>query len=156
MKKEFDFDDIGKRTPYLTPEHYFEEMQDKVIMAVKKENHKKMAIKWIAISSFAAAAIIAMWIFLPFNKETKTEKETIVALTTKAPKVIDTTHTQNVISVSVKKSEVQKQHISAKRQETDSKKENISINNGGDWIEQLSDEDLNELTTLYDNDILLI
>ena len=36
MKKEFDFDDIGKRTPYLTPEHYFEEMQDKVIMAVKK------------------------------------------------------------------------------------------------------------------------
>ena len=27
MKKEFDFDDIGKKTPYRVPEGFFEEMQ---------------------------------------------------------------------------------------------------------------------------------
>ena len=27
MKKEFDFDDIGKKTPYRVPEGFFDEMQ---------------------------------------------------------------------------------------------------------------------------------
>ena len=31
MKKDFDFDDIGKRTPYRTPEGFFEDVQRKVM-----------------------------------------------------------------------------------------------------------------------------
>lgn len=27
MNKEFDFDDIGKKTPYRTPDNFFEDMQ---------------------------------------------------------------------------------------------------------------------------------
>lgn len=30
MKKEFDFDDIGKKTPYRVPEGFFDEMQRNV------------------------------------------------------------------------------------------------------------------------------
>ena len=29
MKKDFDFDDIGKRTPYTTPDGFFEDVQRK-------------------------------------------------------------------------------------------------------------------------------
>ena len=31
MDKEFDFDDIGKKTPYRTPDNFFEDMQQKVM-----------------------------------------------------------------------------------------------------------------------------
>ena len=31
MKKDFDFDDIGKRTPYTTPDGFFEDVQRKVM-----------------------------------------------------------------------------------------------------------------------------
>lgn len=31
MDKEFDFDRIGKKVPYRTPEHFFEEMQQEVM-----------------------------------------------------------------------------------------------------------------------------
>ena len=30
MKKDFDFDDIGKKTPYRVPEGFFDEMQREV------------------------------------------------------------------------------------------------------------------------------
>ena len=30
MKKEFDFDDIGKKTPYRVPEGFFDEMHRKL------------------------------------------------------------------------------------------------------------------------------
>ena len=31
MNKEFDFDDIGKKTPYSTHDNYFEDKQQKVM-----------------------------------------------------------------------------------------------------------------------------
>ena len=31
MNKEFDFDDIGKKPPYRTPDNFFEDMQQKVM-----------------------------------------------------------------------------------------------------------------------------
>lgn len=30
MNKEFDFDDIGKKTPYRTPDNFFEDMQQRL------------------------------------------------------------------------------------------------------------------------------
>ena len=37
MNKEFDFDDIGKKTPYRTPDNFFEDMQP-----VTPKKQKKM------------------------------------------------------------------------------------------------------------------
>ncbi len=31
MDKDFDFDNIGKRTPYRTPDNFFEETQRKIL-----------------------------------------------------------------------------------------------------------------------------
>ena len=48
MNKEFDFDDIGKKTPYRTPDNFFEDMQQKVFS-----------------TAIAAAAILAGVLFVP-------------------------------------------------------------------------------------------
>ena len=38
MKKDFDFDDIGKRTPYRTPDGFFEDVQRKVMERAEWSN----------------------------------------------------------------------------------------------------------------------
>lgn len=41
MKKDFDFDDIGKRTPYRTPEGFFEDVQRKVMERAGLKQQRK-------------------------------------------------------------------------------------------------------------------
>ena len=48
MKKDFDFDDIGKRTPYTTPDGFFEDVQRKVMertgVKQQRKSHKLVEI----------------------------------------------------------------------------------------------------------------
>ena len=48
MKKDFDFDDIGKRTPYRTPDGFFEDVQRKVMeragVKQQRKSHTKLII----------------------------------------------------------------------------------------------------------------
>ena len=60
MKKEFDFDDIGKKTPYRVPEGFFDEMQRNVrkhTYGSKPAGHRL----WITVS--AGIAIAAALVF---------------------------------------------------------------------------------------------
>ena len=41
MDKDFDFDNIGKRTPYRTPDNFFEETQRKILERTVGEQRKK-------------------------------------------------------------------------------------------------------------------
>lgn len=43
MKKDFDFDDIGKKTPYRVPEGFFDEMQREVQNALMLTNRQIVA-----------------------------------------------------------------------------------------------------------------
>ena len=55
MKKEFDFDDIGKKTPYRVPEGFFEEMQRNVrkrTYGSRSPGHRL----WITVSTGVAIA----------------------------------------------------------------------------------------------------
>ena len=65
MKKEFDFDDIGKKTPYRVPEGFFDEMQRKVqerTCSNKPAGHRL----WITLSTSAAiAAVLVGFLFIP-------------------------------------------------------------------------------------------
>ena len=44
MDKDFDFDNIGKRTPYRTPDNFFEETQRKILERTVDEQRKKPKI----------------------------------------------------------------------------------------------------------------
>lgn len=65
MKKDFDFDDIGKRTPYRTPEGFFEDMQRKVIERTGMKQQRKSHLTLIVSTIVATAAIIAGILFIP-------------------------------------------------------------------------------------------
>ncbi len=65
MKKEFDFDDIGKKTPYRVPEGFFDEMQRNVrkhTYGGKPAGHRL----WITVSAgIAIAAALVGFLFMP-------------------------------------------------------------------------------------------
>lgn len=70
MKKEFDFDDIGKRTPYRTPENFFENMQTKVMERTGMKQQRKSHLKLIVATVVAMAAVVAGLLFIPSLQQT--------------------------------------------------------------------------------------
>ena len=65
MKKDFDFDDIGKRTPYRTPEGFFEDVQRKVMERAGLKQQRKSHTKLIISTVVAIAAVLAGILFVP-------------------------------------------------------------------------------------------
>ena len=55
MKKDFDFDDIGKRTPYSTPDGFFEDVQRKGNGTYRGETTVKSYMKLII------STVVATW-----------------------------------------------------------------------------------------------
>lgn len=70
MNKEFDFDDIGKKTPYRTPDNFFEDMQQKVMERTYGGQHRKRRLQIIFSTAVAAAAILAGVLFVPSYLQT--------------------------------------------------------------------------------------
>ena len=65
MKKDFDFDDIGKRTPYRTPDGIFEDMQRRVMERAGVKQRRKSHLKLIVSAVVTMAAILAGFLFVP-------------------------------------------------------------------------------------------
>ena len=65
MDKDFDFDNIGKRTPYRTPDNFFEETQRKILERTVGEQRKKRRLKRIIPTVIAVAAVLAGILFTP-------------------------------------------------------------------------------------------
>lgn len=67
MEKEFDFNSIGKRTPFRTPEGFFERMQAETMKRVAEEKRKKKLyrLKWGVSVALAIAAMVCGFVFFP-------------------------------------------------------------------------------------------
>ena len=65
MDKEFDFDDIGKKTPYRTPDNFFEDMQQKVMERTYGGQRRKHRLQILFSAAIAAAAVLAGVLFIP-------------------------------------------------------------------------------------------
>jgi len=65
MKKDFDFDDIGKRTPYTTPDGFFEDMQRKVMERTGMKQQRKSHMKLVISTAVAIAAMLTGLLFVP-------------------------------------------------------------------------------------------
>ena len=59
MKKDFDFDEIGKRTPYRTPEGFFENVQTKIVKRAGEEKKRRRILN-IRMGISVALAVAAM------------------------------------------------------------------------------------------------
>ncbi len=84
MKKEFDFDHIGKKMPYTTPDGFFDQLEDDIWKEVKddfqkkEEAHadasgetetspKKSRLRLVMQSALAVAASVALMIVIGMN-----------------------------------------------------------------------------------------
>ena len=65
MDKDFDFDNIGKRTPYRTPENFFDEAQHKILERTVGEQRRNRRLKRIIPAVIAVAAVLAGILFTP-------------------------------------------------------------------------------------------
>ena len=70
MNKEFDFDDIGKKTPYRTPDNFFEDMQQKVMERTYVWLLLLECLVLMFSTAVAAAAILAGVLFVPSYLQT--------------------------------------------------------------------------------------
>lgn len=71
MDKNFDFNQLGKRMPYSTPDDFFAKMQSNILDAVqdmpqkntKIKTNRRTVRKWLwPVSLSAAAAVVAMFV----------------------------------------------------------------------------------------------
>lgn len=159
MNNDFDFDKIGKTTPYLTPEGFFNDTQDKILKKVQEDRAKRRRLRIAVITVMTVAALIAGLIFIPRkygdmpdSKQLATKSFTADSEGTK--KVAkEITHIQpekeTPTRISYNSSE------KAKKASADTSVTDYNRNINDDWIEMLSDEDLNTLTALADNDEFL-
>ncbi|MEY8688177.1 hypothetical protein AB9N12_19335 [Bacteroides sp. AN502(2024)] len=82
MKKDFDFDDMGKRTPYRIPDGFFEDVQRKVMERAGVKQHRKSHMKLIISTVIAAAAVWVGFLFASSLKqadEAKTPSSNVLA-----------------------------------------------------------------------------
>lgn len=63
---EKDFDNIGKRTPYITPDGFFEDMQRKVLKRAEVKRQRKSQMRLVISAVVAMAAMLAGLIFVTF------------------------------------------------------------------------------------------
>ena len=76
MNKNFDFNEIGKRTPFRTPEGFFEKMQAETLKRVVEEKQKTKIyrLKWGVSLALATAAMLCGFLFLPNTQTPNTHQ----------------------------------------------------------------------------------
>ena len=76
MNKDFDFNEIGKRTPFRTPEGFFEKMQAETLKRVAEEKQKTKIyrLKWGVSLALATAAMLFGFLFLPSTQSPDTRQ----------------------------------------------------------------------------------
>ena len=67
MNKEFNFNEVGKRTPFRTPDGFFERMQAETLKRISEEKRKKRLyrLRWGVSVALAVAAMVCGFVFFP-------------------------------------------------------------------------------------------
>lgn len=67
MAQKFDFNDIGKRTPYTMPAETFGDIETKVLATLNKDRQikrKRRILRWSSMGGIAAAASVALLLMI--------------------------------------------------------------------------------------------
>lgn len=83
MNKEFDFDDIGKRIPYRTPETFFEHNRREILKhTCGEERHERNRFRVIVPAILVVAALLVGILFMPFSHEEKRHTRCVICFYT--------------------------------------------------------------------------
>jgi hypothetical protein len=162
MKKEFDFNDIGKTTPYRTPSNFFEDVQKKIMLEATKERQRRRQLKLAIITVLAAAAVIAGLIFIPLGRNMQQQTENNLAKGNVATSVVKKDKGSETLEgddmgnhATTPDRKAAESYASRKAPVHVRAKHRTVKNDDGEWVTQLSDEDLSALTAMADNDEFL-
>lgn len=72
MNKKFDFEQVGKKTPYITPDHFFEETQKEVLKRTYDVKRKKR-LMMLLFTGLAMTAFLSGLLFVPSFYENPTK-----------------------------------------------------------------------------------
>ena len=78
MNKDFDFNEVGKRMPFRTPEGFFEKMQAETMARIKAEKRRKKIYRLkIGITAVLSAAAIwcGVMLFFPTQSTDPVQQE---------------------------------------------------------------------------------
>lgn len=78
MEKDFDFNRIGKRMPYKTPDNFFNELETGIWEKVRDTSpeparRKNIRLRLLLGAAAVAAGISLLLVFLPFIRERHTD-----------------------------------------------------------------------------------
>ncbi|WP_018463777.1 hypothetical protein [Segatella paludivivens] len=162
MEKNFDFDKIGKNTPYFTPEGFFDEMQKKILLTAERDIRKHRRMKIAVITLLAAAAVFSGFVFFPIGNDIAQPQQQKLAKTDTAKGKTSTVHSTDIPTYSSTKENKDRVGANGELQISDRKRtyttsviQSDRNTPNEEWIEQLSDEDLKSLTSMADNDEFL-
>lgn len=163
MEKDFDFDKIGKQMPYTTPEGFFEDVQQRITQRIN-DRKKKRRVRLMVISMIAAAAMVIGLIMLPAGKTViapptdqvmayQAKAKDTSKVSTEAEQTVTKPLAASDIDNSDTSANVETKHPSATASRKAVSKKAAA--NDDKWIENLSDEDLESLSSLSDNDVFM-
>ena len=67
MKRDFDFEEVGKKIPYQVPDTFFEEMQKNVMARTcTKKPKRHFMLRFVPVIAAAAAVFVAV-LYLPIH-----------------------------------------------------------------------------------------
>lgn len=78
MENNFNFDTIGKRMPYIVPEGFFDQMEEKILAEVRQEKEasarKSRALRFVMRTVMAAAACVAIAFTIQWGFRTSSQQ----------------------------------------------------------------------------------
>lgn len=145
MLEDNEFQGIGKKTPYKTPDGFFEQVSEKTLLIAKQrdQNDRKIRVLWrtvVAVASMAAIVLLGYFILVP-----DTKNETSLIVQNKQPVEEQMSQKQEVI----RQSEVAE--IKTAKPEKIISEVN-STEGVNDVLSELSDEDLLQLAAMIKTD----
>lgn len=82
MNTDFDFKNIGKRTPYKVPDDFFDQITEKTLMEAKRRDLRSRKIRRLWFSVASVASVAALIVFGLFADIDNTGKGGVVPLDT--------------------------------------------------------------------------
>ncbi len=148
MKKDTEFQEIGKETPYRVPAGFFEQVSEKTLLkAMQREHDRKRTLA--LVRSFAVAASLAALVFLGYLKFGPEKPDINLSVKVEHPE------TKQPVEQSL---EIAKQPALAEipnavpEKSISKQEENEEMS---DVLADLSDDDLAQLAAMYKSDPFL-
>jgi len=148
MKKDTEFQEIGKKIPYKVPEDFFENISEKMLMEARKreKGHKR---KLIVLRTFAVAASLAAVAFLGYLRISSEKPESAQTARIVAPKPVEQPE-QNLKTAKVSDSVEAEKPAPVKPAKEIKPDEKIT-----DVLADMSDDELLQMAAMYKTDTFL-